>query len=104
MRAGRIRIKLFPNPFDGKIFKQELHLQEGYVTVEGESNGIKAMVRIWADVFNPVTHLKLAIKISVEATYESWRYKDRVLQSRENYANSWKWAPPKNNKYERSDR
>jgi hypothetical protein len=39
MKAGRIRVKLFPNPFDGKIFKQELHLKEGYVTVDGENNG-----------------------------------------------------------------
>src|SRR6187401_2166273 len=30
MKSGRLRIKLFPNPFDGKIFKQELHLKEGY--------------------------------------------------------------------------
>ena len=42
MKAGRIRIKLSPNPFDGKIFKQELHLKEGYVTVDGENNGVRA--------------------------------------------------------------
>ena len=41
MKAGRIRIKLSPNPFDGKVFKQELHLKEGYVTVDGENNGVK---------------------------------------------------------------
>jgi hypothetical protein len=27
MKSGRLRIKLLPNPFDGKTFKQELHLQ-----------------------------------------------------------------------------
>ena len=101
MKAGRIRIKLFPNPFNGKLFKQELHLKEGYVTVEGEDNGIKTTVRIWADVFHPVAHFDISSnqKISVEAIYESWRYQDRVLQPRENFANSWKWAPPKNNVY-----
>ncbi len=59
MKAGRIRVKLFPNPFDGKVFKQELHLQQGYVTVEGESNGVKATVKIWADVFNSVAHIDI---------------------------------------------
>ena len=114
MKAGRIRIKLFPNPFDarlndtvgqGKIFKQELHLQKGYVTVDGENNGVKATLRIWVDVFNPVAHFEINSnkKIAVEAIYESWRYQDRVLQPRENYANSWKWAPPKNNRYKKNE-
>ncbi len=40
-KTGRIRVKLFPNVFEGNVFKQELHLNEGYVTVEGENNGIK---------------------------------------------------------------
>ena len=101
MKAGRIRVKLFPNPFDGNIFKQELHLHEGFVTVEGESNGIKATVKIWADVFNPVAYVDISSnkKINVEAAYESWRYQDRVIKSRENWANSWKWAAQKNNSY-----
>src|SRR5690606_31960348 len=33
--------------------------------------------------------------MAVEAAYESWRYKDRFPKKRENNANSWKWAPPK---------
>ncbi len=105
MKAGRIRIKLFPNPFDGKIFKQELHLNKGYVTVDGANNGIKASVRVWVDVFNPATHFEINSnkKIAVEATYESWRYKDRILHPRENFANSWKWAPPKNNIYAKDE-
>jgi len=105
MKAGRIRIRLFPNPFNGKIFKQELHLQEGFVTVDGENNGIKATVKIWADVFNPVAHIDVVAskKISVEASYESWRYKDRVIKARENFGNSWKWAAPKNNIYKKDD-
>jgi hypothetical protein len=103
MKAGRVRIKLFPNVFDGKIFKQELHLQEGYVTVEGEDKGIKATVRIWADVLNPVVHFDVNANksITVEAIYESWRYQDRAIKARENFANSWKWAAPKNNIYKK---
>lgn len=103
MKTGRIRIKLSPNDFEGKIFKQELHLQEGYVTVEGENNGIKAMVKIWADVYSPVAHFDITAnkKINVEASYESWRYQDRIVKARENFANSWKWAAPKNNVYKK---
>ncbi len=103
MKAGRIRLKLFPNPFAGKIFKQELHLQEGFVTVEGQRNGIRATIMIWADVFNPVAHINISSnkKINVEAAYESWRYQDRVIKARENFANSWKWAAPKNNVYKK---
>ncbi|MEI9956020.1 MAG: DUF5703 domain-containing protein [Ferruginibacter sp.] len=103
MKSGRIRVKLLPNPFDGKIFKQELHLQEGYITVEGKSNGVKAIVKIWADVFNPVAHIDISSnkKINVEAAYESWRYQDRVITARENFGNSYKWAAPKNNIYKK---
>jgi hypothetical protein len=103
MKAGRLRVKLFPNPFDGNIFKQELHLQEGFVTVEGENKGVKATIKIWADVFSPVVHIDVNAnkKINVEAAYESWRYQDRVIKARENFANSWKWAAPKNNVYKK---
>lgn len=103
MKAGRLRIKLFPNPFNGKIFRQELHLKEGYVSVEGESNGIKATIKVWADVFKPIAHVDISSnkKTSVETAYESWRYQDRVIKSRENFGNSWKWAAPKNNIYKK---
>lgn len=99
MKSGRLRIKLFPNPFNGKIFRQELHLQEGYVTVYGENNGVKATVTIWADVFHPMAHIDVSAskKLLVEAAYESWRYQDRIVKSRENFGNSWKWLAPKNN-------
>ena len=102
-KTGRIRVKLFPNVFEGNVFKQELHLNEGYVTVQGENNGVKATVKIWADVFSPVAHIDISSnkKISAEASYESWRYQDRIVKARENFANSWKWAAPKNNVYKK---
>src|SRR6266498_3374220 len=101
MKTGRLRIKLFPNPFKGKLFKQELHLYQGYVTIEGEGNGVKATIKVWTDVFNPVAHVDIDAgkKINVEASYENWRYQDRIIKARENFANSWKWAAPKNNVY-----
>jgi hypothetical protein len=102
-KTGRIRVKLFPDVFKGNVFRQELHLNEGYVTVEGENNGVKAIVKIWADVVNPVAHIDISSnkKILVEAAYESWRYQDRIIKARENFANSWKWAAPKNNIYKK---
>lgn len=105
MKAGRIRIKLLPNPFNGKIFKQELHLNEGYITVDGENNGVKATVRIWVDVFNPIAHFDISSnkKIEVVAAYESWRYQDRLIKSRESFSNSWKWGPPKDKKYSKDE-
>ena len=103
MKAGRVRLKLLPNPVDAKVFKQELHLHPGYITIEGDNTGVKAKVRIWADVFNPVAHIEVSAnkKITVEASYESWRYHDRIIKARENFANSWKWAAPKNNVYKK---
>ncbi len=105
MKAGRLRIKCLPNPFDGKKFKQELHLQNGYVTIDGENNGVKATIKIWVDVFNPVAHFEIAAskKIEVEAAYESWRYQDRLITKRENFSNSWKWAPPADKKYTKDE-
>lgn len=103
MKSGRLRVKLFPNPFGGKNFRQELHLKGGYVTVEGENSGVKASIKIWADVFKPVAHIDISAnkKIVVEAAYESWRYQDRVIKSREHFGNSWKWAGPKNHVYKK---
>jgi Domain of unknown function (DUF5703) len=105
MKAGRLRIKLLPNPFDGKIFRQELRLQEGYATVDGENNGVKATVKIWVDVNNPVAHFEISSnkRIAVEAAYENWRYQDRLITKRENFSNSWKWAPPENKKYPKDE-
>jgi hypothetical protein len=103
MKSGRIRVKLFPNPFDGGNFEQQLHLQQGYVSVKGNSNGVSAEIKIWADVMKPVAHIEISSnkKINVEAAYESWRYRDRIITTRENWGNSWKWGAPKNNVYKK---
>ncbi len=101
LKTGRIKIETFPNIFNGNNFKQELHLSDGYVTIESENNNVKAKLIIWVDVFNPVVNIEVNAnsKIGISANYESWRYKDRVVLARENYANSWKWAAPKDNIY-----
>ncbi|NIG55353.1 DUF5703 domain-containing protein [Chitinophaga sp. Cy-1792] len=99
LKSGRLRIRLSPNPFAGKVFQQQLHLREGYVTVTGISNGVRASVKIWADVMQPVAHFEVNTDkpVAVTAAYESWRYQDRIVAPRENFGNSWKWAAPKNN-------
>jgi hypothetical protein len=99
LKSGRLRIKLFPNPFGAAHFKQELKLNEGYVQINGQTSNTKVQVKIWVDVFHPVANIEInaSKKITAEASYESWRYQDRVLQARENFANSYKWAAPKNN-------
>lgn len=99
MKAGRIRVKLSPNILEGNDFRQELHLQEGYVTVYAKAGKKTVSIRVWVDVFSPVVHIDISgnQKLSVEAVYESWRYKDHVLGGRENFGNSWKWAAPKGN-------
>lgn len=99
LKSGRLRIKLSPNPFTGQHFRQQLHLQNGYVTVNGELSGVKTTVKIWVDVFHPIVHLEInnSKKLDAQVSYESWRYQDRILQPRENFGNSYKWAAPKNN-------
>ncbi|MEP6466763.1 MAG: DUF5703 domain-containing protein [Parafilimonas sp.] len=98
LKEGRLHVTLTPSVFDDKNFKQQLHLQDGYITVNGEKNGVHATVKIWVDVFAPVVHLDINSnkKMMVTAAYESWRYQDRILQPRENFANSWKWAAHEN--------
>ena len=98
LKTGRIKIMLSPNILNGGFFKQQLHVKKGYINVEGVQNGTRSTITIWADVFNPVVHIdiKSSRKIRVDATYESWRYQDRVIKPKESFGNSWKWAAPAN--------
>ncbi|MDN3587642.1 DUF5703 domain-containing protein [Pedobacter aquatilis] len=91
LKLGRIRLKFSSNPFDGKTFKQELILNDGYAQI----NGPGIQINVWVDVFNPVVHLDIKSnqKIITEASYESWRYEDRITKGKENNQNSYKWAP-----------
>ncbi len=88
LKAGRVRLHLSSNPFNGTDFKQELRLMEGGVAISG--NGVT--VNIWVDVFRPVIHLDLqsAKPVDVTAAYESWRYADHIIQGAEFRANSYK--------------
>lgn len=97
LKLGRVRLTLYPNPFAGENFHQELHVENGHVVLSANNNGIKADVAIWVDVFQPNIYVEVQSnkKMHVETAYESWRYTELFPQKRENNANSWKWAPPK---------
>lgn len=96
LKAGRVRLKLNPNPFDGGTFRQELILKDGIIQIDGSKDGVKAKLMIWVDVFHPVIHVEAYAnrKIGLELGYESWRYADREVRKMEGLANSYKWAVP----------
>lgn len=96
LKLGRVRLRLSPNPFYGGTFKQELKLREGTVYIEAKNEEISAKINLWVDVFAPIVHVDIAADkpLQVTATYENWRYQDRVTKGKENNANSYKWAPP----------
>ncbi len=94
LKLGRVRIKLSPNPFDGKEFRQQLNLQNGHVMIEASNGNLKTNIMIWVDVFHPAIHVDIesSKQTASEATYETWRYRDRFSTGRANNANSYKWA------------
>ncbi|MGN7990323.1 DUF5703 domain-containing protein [Pedobacter sp. 22226] len=95
LKLGRVKLKLTPNPFEGKTFKQELILKDDYAQISGSNGKLNTKIKVWVDVFNPVVHLevKSSQKITTEAAYESWRFEDRITKGKENNQNSYKWAP-----------
>ncbi|WP_293304026.1 DUF5703 domain-containing protein [Pedobacter sp. UBA5917] len=95
LKLGRVKLKLSPNPFEGKTFKQELVLKDGYAQISGSNGKLNTTINVWIDVFNPVIHLdvKSNQKTITEVGYESWRFDDRITKGKENNQNSYKWAP-----------
>ncbi|HET9502010.1 MAG TPA: DUF5703 domain-containing protein [Hymenobacter sp.] len=95
LKLGRVRLHLTPNPFDKGTFKQQLALQTGDVTLTGTLGRTTAQVHIWVEVLRPVVHVEVtgSEKLTVEASYESWRTADRRTTGKENNQNSYKWAP-----------
>jgi hypothetical protein len=95
LKLGRVKLKLSPNPFQEKSFKQELILKDGYAQILGSNGKLNTKINVWVDVFNPVIHLdiKSSQNTTTEASYESWRFEDRITKGKENNQNSYKWAP-----------
>jgi hypothetical protein len=94
-KAGRVRVKLSPNPFSENGFKQELDLNTGSVKISGINGDLKVEAELWVDVFRPVIHLEInsSKPITAEAIYENWRIADTKQRPGESFANSYKWAP-----------
>ena len=95
LKLGRVRIKLSPNPFEGKNFEQQLLLKDGCVTIKASNGNLTSDILVWVDVFHPAIHvdIKNNLPVVTEAIYENWRYKDRLSVGRANNANSYKWTP-----------
>lgn len=94
LKGGRVKIHLTPNPFESGDFRQELKLEDGYIEITAGKE--KSIIEIWADVFHPVIHVdvKGSRKTDIEVSYESWRYKNRLLRKDESHFNSYKGNPP----------
>ena len=83
LKPGRVRVKLTPNPFVNAAFRQELKLRDGYVLVTAKQpDGNNVAIKVWVEVARPVVHLdvKSADPVTVEATYESWRFETIELK------------------------
>ena len=95
LKLGRVKLKLSPNPFEGKTFKQELILKDGFAQISSSNGNLNTLIKVWVDVFNPVIHIDInsSQKIITEASYETWRFEDRITKGKENNQNSYKWAP-----------
>ncbi len=96
-KLGRVRIHLSPNPLEDGKFQQSLILKDGFIRILGEKENVNCDIKLWVDVFHSSIHIIINSnqKISAEASYESWRYRDRDLRKGESFSNSYKWASPK---------
>ncbi len=88
LKLGRFRLRLDPNPFAtaGASFRQELKLRDGLVEISGAVGdptgaGLKALVRIWVEVYRPIVHVEVESDHDITATavYENWRLQEEVL-------------------------
>ena len=98
LKLGRVRVNMTPNPLSGNEFRQELVLQDGHINLSGTKDTFSAEINVWVDVSRPVVHVEVNSNkaIKAEASYESWRYKDRTLRQAESFATSFKWEPLEN--------
>ena len=94
-KAGRVRLRFDPDPFEGAQFSQVLMLNDGYITIVATKEHSKAEMRVWVDVFRPVIHIDVesTLPVTTTAIYESWRTETFKERPGENFQNSYKWAP-----------
>lgn len=96
LKAGRVRVKLFPDLLNGANFSQTLDTETGSVVIKAGSGTQRAEILVWVDVYQPVIHIDIKgeRRLRAELVYESWRHADRVLSKKELFATSYKFAPP----------
>jgi hypothetical protein len=93
LKLGRVKIRLSPNPFSNGDFSQQLSLHDGSVIINGTNGKLHTLIKLWVDVHRPVIHVEInsSQPVKTEAAYESWRYRDRAANGKENNQDSWKW-------------
>lgn len=82
LKAGRVRVRLSPNPFDGtESYVQALRLADGKLNITARSKEIRCDLSVWVDANSPAVHLDVRSdkKISVTCTSELMRKDDYVL-------------------------
>lgn len=74
LKLGRVRLNLSPNPFatDAKVFEQRLHINDGYISVQGDNN---STVKIWVDANTSGIHTEVSsvVPLNMTASFETWR-------------------------------
>ncbi|MDR6337803.1 hypothetical protein HNQ91_000825 [Filimonas zeae] len=93
LKQGEVVFQLSGAPFsilNKKPFRQQLRLETGDVLIEG--NGVSVL--LWVDVYRPVVHVSVqsARPLTVTAEYKNWRYKDYLIQDKEQRAASYKFT------------
>lgn len=88
LKLGRVALTLDPNPFtpEATRFSQRLDLHAGRVSIEGVgADGSHTRVDVWCAVGSPVIYVDLEASqpIAVDAAYESWRTRDRIVPDRQ---------------------
>jgi len=82
LKTGRVRLRLNPNPFSNpETFRQELKLKDGCIEIESTGVGLKALVKVWVQVNDPVIHFDVNANkpIVVQAFYENWRNQKHLI-------------------------
>lgn len=94
-KLGRVRISVSPNPFENSEFKQELKLNDGYISISSVKGSEKTEFTVWVDVFRPLVHVDMESSVArtLTATYESWRFETFKLRKGEDFQGSCKSAP-----------
>ena len=89
LKAGKFVLQLSP-ALRMDQFRQTLHLNDGYVSVEDGST----CVDIWVDTDKPVVHVEVKGVKGLRANlhYENWRSHDRALDRTEGQQCSYKWT------------